>query len=157
MATLHESREYRLRRTAARVRTSFEFPDLDALRRPSGRLNVADGLTKRNVQLCRIVNDLMSTGLWNVDTRQAPSTSTPQIGLDTALIEVWGCGFLSTSPTAPWPFDVTRGSTRCVHGSSCVSGLPVGHDASMQGRRHDGVNNAQLALGPSCDHLESAR
>lgn len=69
ITTLHESREYRLRRTVSRIRHSFESRELDVVRWIPGRENVADTLTKRNRVLWVKLNDLLSTGVWDTDVR----------------------------------------------------------------------------------------
>lgn len=67
ITTLHESREYRLRRTVSRIRHSFESRELDVVRWLPGKLNMADALTKRNVVQWINLNRLLSTGLWETD------------------------------------------------------------------------------------------
>ena len=65
--TLHQSDEYRLRMTVQRIRNSFESGELDVLRWIPGTSNIADALTKRNLELYRIVNDMFTTGRFMVD------------------------------------------------------------------------------------------
>jgi hypothetical protein len=67
ITTLHEAREYRLRQTVQRVRDSFESRRLDVLRWVRGFLNVADALTKRNVESWRRLNRLLADGLFDID------------------------------------------------------------------------------------------
>lgn len=67
ITTLHECREYRLRRTVSRIRHSFESHELDVVRWLPGRENVADALTKRNRVLWLKLNELLSSGVWDVD------------------------------------------------------------------------------------------
>lgn len=67
ITTLHEIREYRLRRTVSRIRNSFEAKELDIVRWLPGRENMADALTKRNVQLWVRLNKMLGTGSWIVN------------------------------------------------------------------------------------------
>jgi hypothetical protein len=67
ITTLHEAREYRLRQTVQRIRDSFESRQLDVLRWVRGILNVADALTKRNVESWRRLNRLLADGLFDID------------------------------------------------------------------------------------------
>lgn len=73
ITTLHESREYRLRRTVSRIRHSFESRELDVVRWLPGRENVADALTKRNKVLWIKLNRLLSTGIWETDMQPGKS------------------------------------------------------------------------------------
>lgn len=63
ITTLHESREYRLRRTVSRIRHSFESRELDVVRWFPGRENVAGALTKMNRVLWLKLNGLLSSGM----------------------------------------------------------------------------------------------
>lgn len=67
ITTLHECREYRLRRTVSRIRHSFESHELDVVRWLPGKLNMADALTKRNMVQWVNLNGLLSTGNWELN------------------------------------------------------------------------------------------
>lgn len=61
------NKEYRLRQTGERIRNSFESRELDVLRWIPGKLNIADALTKRNVALYKVLNEVATTGKLLVD------------------------------------------------------------------------------------------
>ena len=65
ITTLHEGKDYRLRTTVQRLRDSFESEQLSVLRWIPGNLNVADALTKRNIQLFEELNRIAATGKIN--------------------------------------------------------------------------------------------
>lgn len=67
ITTLHEGTEYRLRQTVQRIRNSFESGELDVLRWIPGTENVADALTKRNLQLYKKLNKMCAEGRLTVD------------------------------------------------------------------------------------------
>ena len=62
ITTLHESKDYRLRPTVARLRDSFGAEEIRVLRWIPGPQNVADCLTKGNYVMFRILNQLMLAG-----------------------------------------------------------------------------------------------
>lgn len=62
LTTTHESQDYRLRRTVQRIRDSFEARDLDALIWIPGTDNIADALTKRNIELQKKLALVCGTG-----------------------------------------------------------------------------------------------
>ncbi len=64
LTTTHESQEYRLRQTVQRIRDSFESRDLDALIWVPGTDNIADALTKRNVELQKTLALVCNKGLF---------------------------------------------------------------------------------------------
>lgn len=66
--TLQDNREYRLRKTVARIRCSFEAGYLDAIRWIPAKENLADDLTKRNIEAWRKLNKMFHNGLWSIDT-----------------------------------------------------------------------------------------
>lgn len=61
VTTLHEGTDYRLRPTVARMRDSFESGEISVMQWIPGRLNLADALTKRNVEMYRELNQVMTT------------------------------------------------------------------------------------------------
>lgn len=67
ITTLHEGKEYRLRQTVERIRNSFESQELDTLRWIPGKCNIADALTKRSVNLYKLLNRMCVEGLFLVD------------------------------------------------------------------------------------------
>lgn len=67
MTTLHEPREYRLRKTVARMRDSFESGELDEVKWIDGKSNLADALTKNNTELSEKLNLMMARGIWDND------------------------------------------------------------------------------------------
>jgi hypothetical protein len=73
ISTLSNNKEYRLRRTVARIRESFDSGDLDILRWIRGVLNLADGQTKFNLASWELLHRTLSTGLLQVDVLSAPS------------------------------------------------------------------------------------
>jgi hypothetical protein len=73
ISSLSNNKGYRLRRTVARIRESFDSGDLDVLRWIRGVLNLADGRTKLNLALWELLHRTMSTGLLQVDVLSAPS------------------------------------------------------------------------------------
>jgi len=70
LTTLHKGRDYRLRQTVQRIRDSFEGNDFDVLRWIKGSTNVADALTKRNIVLYRLLNDMCKDGQLHVNLDQ---------------------------------------------------------------------------------------
>lgn len=65
ITTLHEPREYRLRKTVARMRDSFENGELDSVKWIDGKVNLADALTKHNIELSKRLNEMMAQGTWD--------------------------------------------------------------------------------------------
>lgn len=68
ITAIHEAHEFRLRRTVTMIRHSFESKELDGLRWIQGKLNIADALTKRNVELFRRLDGITSSGFWKTPT-----------------------------------------------------------------------------------------
>lgn len=64
ITTLHEPREYRLRKTVARMRDAYESGDLDCVKWIDGKVNLADALTKDNTDLSVKLNNMLASGLW---------------------------------------------------------------------------------------------
>jgi len=62
VTTLHEGSDYRLRPTVARMRDSFEVGEIGIMQWIPGRVNLADALTKRNVDMYGKLNEVMRTG-----------------------------------------------------------------------------------------------
>jgi Reverse transcriptase (RNA-dependent DNA polymerase) len=73
ISTLSNNKEYRLRRTVARIRESFDSGDLDILRWIRGIPNLVDGQTKFNLASWEMLHRTLSTGLLQVDELSAPS------------------------------------------------------------------------------------
>lgn len=69
--TLHLNEDYRLRMIVQRIRNSFESGDLEILRWIPGPQNIADALTKRNLSLLKKLNDLCTTGVFEIDYRHS--------------------------------------------------------------------------------------
>lgn len=65
ITNLHEPREYRLRKTVSRMRDAFESGELVCVAWIDGKYNLADALTKNNEELSRILNVILSQGLWD--------------------------------------------------------------------------------------------
>lgn len=61
--TLQEGTDYRLRPTVARLRDSFENEEIAVMQWIGGQQNPADALTKRNVVMFRLLNNLMKGGI----------------------------------------------------------------------------------------------
>lgn len=55
-----------MRQTVQRIRNSFESQELDVRWIP-GKDNVADALTKRNVQMHKKLNSICINGILNID------------------------------------------------------------------------------------------
>ena len=70
ISMLHEGRDYRLRQTVQRIRDSFEARDFDVLSWIKGSLNIADALTKRNIVLYKLLNDICIDGRLHIDLKQ---------------------------------------------------------------------------------------
>jgi hypothetical protein len=62
ITTLHESKDYRLRPTVARLRDSFGAEEIRVLRWIPGLQNLADCLTKGNFVVFRMLNQVMLAG-----------------------------------------------------------------------------------------------
>lgn len=67
ITTLHEPREYRLRKTVARMRDAFESGELDCVTWIDGKSNLSDALTKNNAELSIRLNTMLSSGIWDVN------------------------------------------------------------------------------------------
>lgn len=67
ITTLHQTSDYRLRKTVSRMRDSFESKQLNVVRWIPGPSNFADALTKRNIIMFKGLNDMLSHGVGNVD------------------------------------------------------------------------------------------
>ena len=63
VTTLHEGTDYRLRPTAARMQDSFENGEIATMQWIAGKLNLADALTKRNLEMFRKLNKVMLDGV----------------------------------------------------------------------------------------------
>lgn len=63
VTTLSDQREYRLRRTVARIRESFDSRELDHLRWVSGNSNLADAVTKWNPQVWELLQVVLNAGV----------------------------------------------------------------------------------------------
>lgn len=64
ITTLHDSREYRLRKTVARMRDSFESSELNVVRWIPGSKNIADALTMHTPNISMELNKWLSSGTW---------------------------------------------------------------------------------------------
>ena len=60
--TLPEGKEYMLRPTVARLRDSFELGEIAVMQWIPGKLNLADALTKRNINSYRDLNQVATSG-----------------------------------------------------------------------------------------------
>ena len=63
VTTLHEGANYRSRPTVARMRDAFENGEISVMQWVSGTQNPADVLTKRNVEMFKILNGILQRGL----------------------------------------------------------------------------------------------
>ena len=63
MTTLHEGTDYRLRPTVPRIRGSFENREIATMQWNAGKLNLADALTKRSLEMFRMLNKVMLDGV----------------------------------------------------------------------------------------------
>lgn len=66
ITTLHDPREFRLRKTVARMRDSFQCGELDCATWIDGKSNLADALIKDNPTLSPKLNSMLACGLWDV-------------------------------------------------------------------------------------------
>lgn len=66
ITTLHEPREYRLRKTVARMRDAYESGELDYVTWIDGRSNLADALTKVSPEVSIRLNNMLACGIWDV-------------------------------------------------------------------------------------------
>ena len=62
IATLHEARENRLRKTATGIRIALEADKLDVIRWIPGTMNIAIVLTTRSIHLSKSLNHMLSEG-----------------------------------------------------------------------------------------------
>ena len=67
ITTLHNSGDYRLRKTVSRMRDSFESEELNVLRWVPDTVNYADAMTKRNLRLNYGLTRMLQSGIWNLD------------------------------------------------------------------------------------------
>lgn len=67
ITTLQNSGDYRLRKTVARMRDSFESQELNVLRWIPGTENYADALTKRSLRINDRLSEMLRTGVWELD------------------------------------------------------------------------------------------
>lgn len=65
ITTVHEPREYRLKKTVAKMRDAFEAGELDGVSWIDGKNNLADCLTKWNIELSRRMNKMLTSGIWD--------------------------------------------------------------------------------------------
>lgn len=65
ITTLHEPREYRLRKTVSRMRDAFEGGELDCVTWIDGKWNLSDSLTKDNAELSGRLNVMFAKGIWD--------------------------------------------------------------------------------------------
>ena len=63
ITTLHEGSDYRLRPTVQSRRDSFEDGEISVMQWIAGTRNVADALTKRNIVMYRMLNEIMRSGI----------------------------------------------------------------------------------------------
>lgn len=66
LTTLHQTDDYRLRMTVARIRASFESKELNIVRWIPGVVIYADVLTKRNLPLSLKLNNMLADGTWSL-------------------------------------------------------------------------------------------
>lgn len=66
VTTLHQTDDYRLRKTVARIRASFESHGLNIVHWIPGTENYSDTLTKRNIRLSKRLSMMLTTGIWDV-------------------------------------------------------------------------------------------
>lgn len=69
ITTLHQPRDYRLRKTVARMRDSFESKELNVVRWIPGIHNFADALTKRGTTISQRLNAMLVFSRWDLDLR----------------------------------------------------------------------------------------
>ncbi len=55
-------KDYRLRPTVARLRDSFESGEIAVLQWREGQKNIADAMTKRNISMYRVLNQICTSG-----------------------------------------------------------------------------------------------
>ncbi len=58
MSTLHDTKDYRLRPTVSRLRDSFESSEIHTVYWIPAQKNVSDALTKRNIVIYKLLNDI---------------------------------------------------------------------------------------------------
>lgn len=63
ITTLHEGADYRLRPTVSRLRDSFENGEIEVMQCVRGVGNLADALTKRNLDMFKKLNKVMTDGI----------------------------------------------------------------------------------------------
>ena len=62
ITTLHEGKDYRLRPTVSRLRDSFEVGEIAVMQWIPVKLDLADALNKRNINLYRDLNQIAASG-----------------------------------------------------------------------------------------------
>lgn len=67
IATLHESKDFRLRATVQRIRNSFDSQELDFMKWIPGTINPVDALMKRNPETTKLLNEMISGGIVRID------------------------------------------------------------------------------------------
>lgn len=67
ITTLHDNKEYRRRKTVARIRNSIQSHELDILRWIKGQNNHADALTKRKYNMWRELHKALASGNFMVN------------------------------------------------------------------------------------------
>ncbi len=65
ISTVHEGKDYMLRPTVARLRDSFESGEIAVLQLIEGQKNIADAMTKRNISMHRVSNQICTSGTIN--------------------------------------------------------------------------------------------
>lgn len=71
ITTLHQPRDYRLRKKVARMRDSFESKQLNIFRWIPGTENFADALTKRSAAISQRLNSMLVFCSWDLDITQS--------------------------------------------------------------------------------------
>lgn len=70
ITTVHEPREYRLKKTVAKMRYSFESGELNGGNWSNGKDNLANCLTEWNAEISKRLNVMLCVGTWDekIDT-----------------------------------------------------------------------------------------
>lgn len=89
--TLHEGNDYRLRPTVSRICDSFENGEIETMQWISGKLNIADALTKHNLATYKKLNEVMTNGFLSEEMM----SSTKHISFDNQVQ-------ILSSPTTTW-------------------------------------------------------
>lgn len=61
--TLHEKYDYGVRTTVAILRDSYGSEEISSKQRSPGKINLVDALTKRNLQIYKLLNDMTVYGI----------------------------------------------------------------------------------------------